>query len=81
MARVAEQAERFEDMSDFLKPLLKQNKTHFTADERNLLSTGFKNLIASKRTALKTINTIEQNSKADPLLLQTLPYIKKKIEF
>ena len=48
MARVAEQAERFEDMVDFLKKAidLKQGED-FTIDERNLLSVGFKNLIGS----------------------------------
>ena len=35
----------------------------FTMDERNLLSLGFKNLIASQRMAIRTIVAIEQNAK------------------
>ena len=63
MARVAEQAERFEDMVDFLKPVLDSKGGALSADERNLLSVAFKSLISSKRAAVRTINAIEQNPK------------------
>ena len=63
LARVAEQAERFDDMVDFLKPVLDQKGGDITSDERNLLSVAFKNLISSKRTAWRTISAIEQNPK------------------
>lgn len=63
LARVAEQAERFEDMVDFLKPVLDTKGGDVTSDERNLLSVAFKNLISSKRTAWRTIAAIEQNPK------------------
>ena len=63
MARVAEQAERFDDMVDFLRPLLKEKGGDFSVEERNLLSVGFKNLIGGKRTAIRTISAIETNPK------------------
>ncbi len=63
MARVAEQAERFDDMVEFLRPILKEKGGDFTVEERNLLSVGFKNLIGGKRTAIRTISAIEQNPK------------------
>jgi 14-3-3 protein epsilon len=63
MARVAEQAERFDDMVDFLRPILKEKGGDFSVEERNLLSVGFKNLIGGKRTAIRTISAIEQNPK------------------
>lgn len=63
MARVAEQAERFEDMVDFLRPIMKEKEGDFSVEERNLLSVGFKNLIGGKRTAIRTISAIEQNPK------------------
>ena len=60
MARVAEQAERFEDMVEYLETGVgMKNGEEFTTDERNLLSVGFKNLIGSERGAIRTIGAIE----------------------
>ena len=63
LARVAEQAERFEDMVDYLALVLDTKGPEVSADERNLLSVAFKNLISSKRAACRTIAAIEQNPK------------------
>ena len=63
LARVAEQAERFEDMVKFLSQVLDVKGADVTSDERNLLSVAFKNLISSKRAACRTITAIEQNPK------------------
>jgi len=63
MARVAEQAERFDDMVHYLQEVVKSKNEDFTTEERNLLSVGFKNQIGSKRTAIRTISAIEQNPK------------------
>ena len=63
LARVAEQAERFEDMVTYLAAVLDTKGGEVTADERNLLSVAFKNLISSKRAACRTIAAIEQNPK------------------
>lgn len=79
LARVAEQAERFDDMVDFLKPVLDQKGGDITSDERNLLSVAFKNLISSKRTAWRTITAIEQNPKYQKFG-DSLAAYKKKIE-
>jgi ABC-type branched-subunit amino acid transport system ATPase component len=46
MARVAEQSERFRDMVDFLKPVIKEKGASLSTDERNLLSVAFKNLVS-----------------------------------
>ena len=63
MARVAEQAERFEDMVSYLSKVLDVKGQDVSSDERNLLSVAFKNLISSKRAACRTIAAIEQNPK------------------
>ena len=63
LARVAEQAERYEDMVDFLEDVLQEKGSEVNPDERNLLSVAFKNLISSKRSACRTISAIEQNPK------------------
>lgn len=79
LARVAEQAERFEDMVDFLKPVLDNKGSELSPDERNLLSVAFKNLISSKRSAWRTISAIEQNPKYAKFGDSLADY-KKKIE-
>jgi len=64
LARVAEQAEKFDDMVSFLQEAIDQkNGEDFTIDERNLLSVGFKNQIGANRGAIRTIGAIEQNPK------------------
>jgi hypothetical protein len=63
LARVAEQAERFEDMVEYLALVLDAKGADVSSDERNLLSVAFKNLISSKRAACRTIAAIEQNPK------------------
>ena len=63
MARVAEQSERFRDMVDFLKPVIREKGAALSTDERNLLSVAFKNLVSQQRTAIRTISAIEQNQK------------------
>ena len=63
LARVAEQADRFEDMVDFLSKVLDAKGADVSSDERNLVSVAFKNMISSKRAACRTISTIQQNPK------------------
>ena len=79
MARVAEQAERFDDMVAYLQDVVKSKNEDFTTEERNLLSVGFKNQIGSKRTAIRTISAIEQNPKYSKFN-EGLTGYKKKIE-
>lgn len=79
MARVAEQCERYDDMVEFLRPILKEKGGNFSVEERNLLSVGFKNLIGGKRTAIRTITAIEQNPKYTKFGTALGQY-KKKIE-
>merc|ERR1712110_47820 len=79
MARVAEQAERFDDMVTYLQAVVKSKSEDFTTEERNLLSVGFKNQIGSKRTAIRTISAIEQNPKYQKFN-EALQAYRKKIE-
>jgi len=66
-------------MVDFLKEVIAAKDSDFTTEERNLLSVGFKNLIGSKRTAIRTIAAIEQNPKYAKFN-ESLSTYKKKIE-
>ena len=74
LARVAEQAERFQDMVNFLKQVLEAKGGAVNPDERNLLSVAFKNLISSKRAACRTISAIEQNPKYQKFNAALLEY-------
>merc|ERR1712086_162281 len=79
LARVAEQAERFEDMVEFLSAVLETKGAEVSSDERNLLSVAFKNLISAKRAACRTIHAIEQNPKYQKYT-DALAAYKKSIE-
>ena len=79
MARVADQAERYEDMVGFLKEIMTETSEDLSVDVRNLLSVGFKNLIGSCRAAWRTVSAIEQNKKYEQYSGDTAEY-KVKIE-
>jgi len=78
MAKVAEQAERYEDMRTFLKPLMKKD-AELATEERNLISVAFKNLSGNKRTAWRALTAIEENPKYEKYHAKTKAY-KAKIE-
>ncbi|CAH1271195.1 YWHAZ [Branchiostoma lanceolatum] len=52
-AKVAEQAERYEDMVKCVKELV-ETGGKLSAEERNLLSVAYKNVVGSRRSALRT---------------------------
>jgi hypothetical protein len=59
LVRVAETAERYEDMCKFVKELveLKSKKGEdLDVDERNLLSVAYKNVVGSKRASWRTLS-------------------------
>ena len=58
MARIAEQSERYADMIDYLKLVIEQKGADMSTDERSLLSVAFKNLVAAKRTAWRTVSSV-----------------------
>uniref|UniRef100_A0A803LY64 14-3-3 domain-containing protein n=1 Tax=Chenopodium quinoa TaxID=63459 RepID=A0A803LY64_CHEQI len=59
LAKLASQAERYDDMIDAIKKLVKFN-FELTAEERNLLSTAYKKVIEPKRESWKLLSTTEQ---------------------
>jgi 14-3-3 protein epsilon len=76
-AKLAEQAERFDDMVQDMKEVARQ-PTQLTVEERNLLSVAYKNVIGSRRASWRVISSIEQ--KGDPEKLQIIKDYKDKIE-
>eukprot|EP00178_Gracilaria_changii_P019690 TRINITY_DN5707_c0_g1_i1.p1 TRINITY_DN5707_c0_g1~~TRINITY_DN5707_c0_g1_i1.p1 ORF type:complete len:250 (+),score=57.47 TRINITY_DN5707_c0_g1_i1:71-820(+) len=58
MAKLSEQAERYDEMVECMKKVVKQN-AELNVEERNLLSVAFKNVIGSRRASRRIISSIE----------------------
>jgi len=63
MAKLAEQAERYDEMVEAMKKVANLN-VELTVEERNLLSVAYKNVIGSRRAAWRIISSIEQKEKS-----------------
>jgi len=63
MARLSEQAERYDEMAEFMKKVAQLNE-ELTSEERNLLSVAYKNVVGSRRASLRIIYSIEQKEES-----------------
>eukprot|EP00850_Spirogloea_muscicola_P007391 SM000037S13526 [mRNA] locus=s37:461771:464132:+ [translate_table: standard] len=63
MAKLAEQAERYDEMVESMKKVAKLD-VELTVEERNLLSVGYKNVIGARRASWRIMSSIEQKEKA-----------------
>lgn len=63
-AKLAEQAERYNEMKEFMSEVAIQDE-HLTVEERNLLSVAFKNVIGSRRASWRVIQSINETEQ-DP---------------
>ena len=63
-AKLAEQAERYEDMVDAMKSVVesKDKGKDLGNEERNLLSVAYKNVVGARRSAWRIISSLEQKS-------------------
>ncbi|XP_048129517.1 14-3-3-like protein A isoform X1 [Rhodamnia argentea] len=65
MAKLAEQAERYEEMVDFMEKVAKTvDVEELTVEERNLLSVAYKNVIGARRASWRIISSIEQKEES-----------------
>ncbi|CAN0115106.1 unnamed protein product [Pylaiella littoralis] len=76
-ARLAEQAERFDEMVENMKAVAMRPE-ELSMEERNLLSVAYKNVIGSRRASWRVISSIEQ--KGEPDKLKLIGEYKAKIE-
>eukprot|EP01083_Nonionella_stella_P098241 276198_1 len=70
IVRVAETAERYEDMCKFVKKLVEEkssNQKDLDVDERNLLSVAYKNVVGAKRASWRTLSGGFDDADADLL--------------
>jgi len=63
MAKLAEQAERYNEMVDFMKKVARTN-SELNVEERNLLSVAYKNVVGARRASWRIISSIEQKEES-----------------
>jgi len=80
-ARLAEQAERYDEMAEAMKKVAQLDQ-ELTVEERNLLSVAYKNVVGSRRASLRIISSIEQKEESRGKLdhLTRAKEYKKKVE-
>merc|ERR1712186_233385 len=61
-AKLAEQAERYDEMADHMETVGKSTE-ELSVEERNLLSVAYKNAVGSRRAAWRIITSVEQKEK------------------
>lgn len=78
-AKLAEQAERYDDMAAAMKVVTVQ-KAELSNEERNLLSVAYKNVVGARRSSWRVISSIETKYASDPSKLALAKEYRVKIE-
>ena len=76
IAKLAEQAERFEDMAVAMKTIAEMGN-ELNNEERNLLSVAYKNVVGARRSSWRIMSSIAKKQSGTPLADQTDIYLKK----
>lgn len=63
-AKLAEQAERYDDMAECMKSVTKVGR-ELSNEERNLLSVAYKNVVGARRSAWRVISSIGQKAEGN----------------
>ncbi|KAF2325462.1 hypothetical protein GH714_028924 [Hevea brasiliensis] len=81
MAKLAEQAERYEEMVECMKKIARLD-CELTVEERNLLSVGYKNVIGARRASWRIMSSIEQKeeSKGNENNVKLIKGYRQKVE-
>lgn len=78
-AKLAEQAERYDDMAASMKEVTEQG-VELSNEERNLLSVAYKNVVGARRSAWRVISSIEQKTESSDKKLQMVKEYREKVE-
>ena len=62
-AKLAEQAERYREMADFMRGVCQDATEELSVEERNLVSVAYKNVVGARRAAWRVLSAIEQKHK------------------
>jgi 14-3-3 protein epsilon len=79
MAKLAEQCERYDEMLVCMKRLVKLSPV-LDADEKNLLSVAYKNVIGSRRTPWRTIAALDGRSDKTTSMAELISQFKQRLE-
>lgn len=82
LAKLAEQAERYDDMLPPMRTIAESGRD-LTMVERNLLSVAYKNVVESRRNALKWLANLKPKNKAKGIpeeKIQTIQDVTKEVE-
>jgi hypothetical protein len=63
-AKLAEQAERYDDMAEAMKAVTEKGG-ELSNEERNLLSVAYKNVVGARRSSWRVISSIEQKTEGN----------------
>ncbi|XP_026188111.1 14-3-3 protein beta/alpha-1-like [Mastacembelus armatus] len=78
-AKLAEQAERYDDMAAAMK-LVTEQGAELSNEERNLLSVAYKNVVGARRSSWRVISSIEQKTEGNDKKQQMAREYREKIE-
>lgn len=78
-AKLAEQAERYDDMAAAMKSVTEQG-AELSNEDRNLLSVAYKNVVGARRSSWRVISSIEQKTEGNDKKQQMAREYREKIE-
>lgn len=78
-AKLAEQAERYDDMASAMKKVTEQG-AELSNEERNLLSVAYKNVVGARRSSWRVISSIEQKTEGNERKQTMAKEYREKVE-
>lgn len=78
-AKLAEQAERYDDMAAAMKAVT-ETGVELSNEERNLLSVAYKNVVGARRSSWRVISSIEQKTEGSERKQQMAREYREKVE-
>ncbi|XP_034530590.1 14-3-3 protein zeta/delta-like [Notolabrus celidotus] len=79
MAKLAEQAERYDDMAESMKGVTEMG-VELSNEERNLLSVAYKNVVGARRSAWRVMSSIGMKAENCEKKQQTVKEYREKVE-
>ncbi|XP_028969378.1 14-3-3 protein beta/alpha-A [Esox lucius] len=78
-AKLAEQAERYDDMAASMKAVTEEG-AQLSNEERNLLSVAYKNVVGARRSSWRVVSSIEQKTEGSEKKQAMAKEYREKIE-